>query len=283
MPLKIENWSPEDDKFLKKGEIDLHQFLHARRSESSPTSESILKTKEFRWQCLQDAIGKSGGVSGRILEVGAGDGWCSAAVLAHYPVREACIVEIDDAAVTGLIPSTLEAFGVTDREITLAKGSFNRIPKEGYFDFAFAMGALHHSSNLYATFRSLYLALRPGGVLFSQEPCMADSTPNSFYTDRDAQTTAFQEGIEIVNRDRSDTFFRECEYRTAALHAGFDVTMNRVFRPEPKMGVVQKLRAGFSSKPPGVEADKPYNVFISARKPAGRGTVVPLTAWEADR
>lgn len=286
MSISIENWYPSEDKFLKQGEIDLHQFLHSERSKKIVSADEILTIKSFRWNFLRGAIDKFGGVSGRSLEVGAGDGWCSAAVLANYPLEEATIVEIDDAAVRELIPSTLHAFGVLERKIVVAKGSFNNIPKHDYFDVAFAMGALHHSSNLYMTFKSIFRSLRPGGVLFSQEPAMNDTTSNDYYEKREKETTTFIEGVEVINSARSDTFYRECEYRTAALHAGFDVDVERVNQTAESnrkrfglfpFGLFPKAK----SKCDQESNNKPFNVFITATKPAQESEREPLTAWES--
>lgn len=280
--MKFENWDPESDEFLKKGEIELHQFLHSKRKDEVLAKEKILKRKAVRWNSLRESIERIGGMRGSMLEVGAGDGWCSSVVLSEYPVEEAYIVEIDEAAVRELIPATLSSFEVEERDVTIVLGSFNKIPKSGYFDFAIAMGALHHSANLYATFKSIYDSLKPSGYLLSQEPCMVDETPNSFYDDRNESMTEFAEGIEIKNAERSDNFFRECEYRTAALHAGFDVDIRRIINaPEKPSG----LKRFFSSQKHTAEEkpdpSKPYNVFITAQKPSKERTAAPVTSWES--
>ena len=251
--MKLENWNPEGDQYLKAGERELHKFLHTKRAEKVESWESILGNKQRRWQPLQAAAERSGGISGRMLEVGAGDGWCSAGILRHYPgVTSAHIMEIDEAAVGTLIPRTLEAFEVADRDITLVLGSFNNIPHRDYYDVVVAMGALHHSENLFLTLRSLWLALKPGGRLLSQEPAMADTTPNDFYSSRNEKVATFQEGIEIRNEERSDNFYRRCEYLTALYHAGFDVEVVDLppTHPQPAPAPVKKPAKAKKPAPP---------------------------------
>jgi SAM-dependent methyltransferase len=313
--MKLENWSPERDPYLKPGERELHAFLHASRASKVGDWESILRNKGRRWRQLEAAVAKCGGVRGTVLEVGAGDGWCSAALLKHYPeVDSAYIVEVDEAAVGTLIPDTLRAFEVHDRDITLVLGSFNAIPYDGFFDLVVAMGALHHSENLFVTLRSIWKALKPGGRLFSQEPAMADSTPNAYYTARSGQIAKFSEGFQMLNSERSDVFYRRCEYLAALYHAGFDVVIDDLppTHPTPavpagdamaapatdggkKKGlsrlfgsamarVAGKRQAESQPPPTGAPAnpapETPFNVFITATKPLHPEQALPLTAWE---
>ncbi len=294
--MKFEHWNPETDPHLKPGERALHQVLHAARAGKIEPWETILRTKARRWTSLQAAIERSGGMTGTLLEVGAGDAWASAAVLRHYPgVDAAWIVEIDDAALNELIPRTLEAFAVANRDITLVMGSFNAVPYVDHFDTVLALGALHHSANLYVTLRSLWLALKPGGRLYSQEPAMPDTTPNRFYVRRGEQIATFREGIEMRNDERSDTFFRRCEYLAALHHAGFDVDIEDLpptHAAPPPPDVVPAARRWWEAllgKPAVLQAPPsvaprdpltPFNIFLVATKPLSATDAQPVTAWE---
>jgi len=284
--MKKEDWNPGGDRYLKSGERELHQFLHSVRANKTIDWGKVLKKKGSRWEPFQRAASRCGGIRGRILEVGAGDGWCSAAVLRHYDNVEASyIMEIDEAAVDSLIPVTLQNFEVADRNVTLVLGSFNAIPHVDYFDFVIAMGSLHHSENLFVTLRSLWQALKPGGVLLSQEPAMADSTSNEFYRRKSQEVKKFDEGIEFRHDERSDHFYRKCEYLTALHHAGFDVVMEELGRAHPSPAVKRSFFKRLFLRHPEVEgpevpANTPINIFLTATKPLSGETDLPTTAWE---
>ncbi|MCB1202736.1 MAG: class I SAM-dependent methyltransferase [Verrucomicrobiae bacterium] len=284
--MKKENWNPEADRYLKSGERELHQFLHSTRTNEAVDWRKLLGKKDRRWLPFQRASEKCGGIRGRILEVGAGDGWCSAAVLRHYEIEESFIMEIDEAAIDSLIPETLRNFEVDDKNVTLVLGSFNSIPYVDYFDFVIAMGSLHHSENLFVTLRSLWSALKPGGSLLSQEPAMADSTSNEFYRQKSQQVKKFKEGIEFRNEERSDHFYRKCEYYTALHHAGFEVDLEELAGANPaptkKTSIWSRLMGGVGEKPT-VESspNTPTNIFIRATKPLSGEASLPITAWES--
>jgi SAM-dependent methyltransferase len=283
--MKKENWNPEEDRYLKSGERELHQFLHSTRTNESFDWQKILGKKDRRWLPFQRAASKCGGIRGRVLEVGAGDGWCSAAVLRHYEVEESYIMEIDEAAIDSLIPETLRKFEVDDRNVTLVLGSFNSIPHVDYFDFIIAMGSLHHSENLFVTLRSLWSALKAGGFLLSQEPAMADSTSNEFYRRRGQEVKKFKEGIEFRNEERSDNFYRKCEYLTALHHAGFEVDLEELGSAHPVVTPKQSIwNRLFRTSPepvvPEAPVDTPTNIFIRATKPLNGESALPATAWE---
>lgn len=284
--MKTENWNPEADRFLKSGERELHQFLHETRSETEMPWTSVLEVKSRRWSALQKAAEKIGGISGRVLEVGAGDGWCSAGILRHYDVEECVIVEVDEAAVNSLIPKMLRTFEVEDKNVTIALGSFNNIPHESHFDFVIAMGALHHSENLFLTLRTLWKALKPGGYLLSQEPAMADVTTNDFYDRKSREVKKFAEGIEIANSERSDHFYRKCEYLTALYHSGFEPDMEDIGSPhatETKTSFADRVIEKFGGIPPcRDDLSLPTNIFLTARKPENSSPGLPITAWEED-
>lgn len=283
--MKRENWNPESDRYLKSGERELHQFLHSKRTNEAFDWKKILGKKDRRWIPFQRAVSRCGGIRGRILEVGAGDGWCSAAILRHYEVEESFIMEIDEAAIDSLIPETLRNFEVDDRKVTLVLGSFNAIPHVDYFDFIIAMGSLHHSENLFVTLRSLWTALKPGGALLSQEPAMADNTSNEFYRRRSQEVKKFEEGIQIRNDERSDNFYRKCEYLTALHHAGFEVIFEDLSSAhsglETKKTIWSRI---FGRESASVEVgplpNTPTNIFITAIKPLDCDGGLPTTAWE---
>src|SRR6185437_1154301 len=120
-----------------------------------------------------------------------------------------------------LLPRNIRHHGVED-VCKPVVGSFEQIPYEQYFDFVVAFGTLHHSPNLLTTFRQVAKSLKEGGYLVAQEPTMADTTTNTDYVDKYEVIEDFFD-FKIRNGDRDDHFFRECEYKTAAVFSGFDI------------------------------------------------------------
>ena len=260
--MKFENWSPELDPFLKSGEVKLHEHLHLVRSKESTNPASLLKTKAVRKQALDEALKDVGPIKGNLLEVGAGDGWCSAHILSAYKPEKTFIMEIDEIAVEKLIPNTLSVFGVDTIDVTIVQGSFNKIPHNNFFDFIIAMGALHPSANLRVTFDTIFQALKPGGWLLAQEPSMDDDTPNSYFVNYGLEKKVFPEGIEMINADRSDIFYRNCEFRTAAYHAGFEIKLKKLVK-----------------KDQGNSSPSAESIFISCHKPIDLSLHESPTQW----
>lgn len=223
--MKFKDWSPENDKYLKKKEIEIHDVYHADSASKDLTEKDIFSfSRTHRINSLNHAVRKigKGKIDGHVLEVGAGDGWCSAYILKNHNPKSVHIMEINDSAIQKLIPKVLQTIGQAEKDITLVKGSFNHIPEKETFDYVIAMGAIHHSANLYKTMSQIYECLVPGGWFIAQEPYMTDDTPNDFFYSRSAETVNFKGLVDVKNGDRGDAIFRNCEYLTAGYHAGFD-------------------------------------------------------------
>jgi SAM-dependent methyltransferase len=270
--MKYEDWSPTEDSFLKPMEIEIHESYHRSLIEKYKSEGDIFSPhRYFRIRSLNKALKKTGVISGKVLEIGAGDGWCSAHLLKHYKLSEIFTMEISDAAAKELIPHVFNVCNVDASIATGVKGSFNNIRKTDYFDFVVAMGAIHHSENLFETFRNVYKSLKPGGWFIAQEPSKGNSTRNEFYFTRDEQEIDFKKMTKVVNRDRSDNFYRQCEYQTAAYHAGLNVDVNWLAGPKG-------LGNWFGLK--NLLSGKAKNVLIVGQKPLKNHERIPITSWE---
>ncbi len=264
--MRVLDWHKDHpDALIKSGEMAIHEELHASRAEQKRTREQILAGKRMRVAAIDRALAEIGSpVSGRVLEVGAGDGWCSAYMQGKFNIDELYVMEIDRPAVERLIPATFASFGARTDNVVAVRGSFNRIQMTEHFDWVVAMGALHHSSNLYATLSSIRSCLRPGGWLLAQEPAMSDDTLNRTFVEREREEVLFQGLKKVSNVDRTDLFYRRCEYRTAAFHAGLEVRLVELRR------WWQRPRRG-----------KLGNVLVLAQRPKGAfADASPPTRWE---
>lgn len=289
--LKMEEWNLKSDSTLKPGELKIHEDLHDHQSRQKPESrQEILATKRGRVEAINIAAEKIGqSFHGNILEVGAGNGWCSAYLCSEFPgISHAHVLEIDRPATERLIPQTMSVFGVDETRYTTVLGSFNQIPRTNHFDFVFAMGSLHHSENLYLTMRSLFKTLNIGGFLIAQEPTISDTTSNSYYDRRLSEKIMFQGLQEVWNHERTDIFYRRCEYLTAALHAGFEVAVvdleNRT-EPRSKRSLISQWLKPLSRDPVAsvanekTEPPRPTNLLLIAQKKV-ENSYVPATRWE---
>jgi SAM-dependent methyltransferase len=229
------NWQPEKDSFLRDTESKIHTALHDKMSKSNTSRKALYSGKRaLRISTLKKAekiMGHS--FSGKILDAGAGDGWCSAYLCENYNVKKVFPMECNLFAVTKLIPKTMGIIGIPESKYMPILGSFNKIPKKGMFDYIVCMGALHHSSNLLKTMSELYSGLKPGGWLISQEPFMPDLTSNRHYIKKYSKMKNFHQVARVKESDRDDHFFRKCEYLVAAHHSGFDVKIEVAKKGSP--------------------------------------------------
>lgn len=274
--MEILDWTPKSDLTLKSKEIEIHNTYHSDLAKKGLKFEELFetKTRKMRIKALRRAIELAQiKVEGEVLDVGAGDGWCSAYLLKNFPnISRAYAMEINDAAVNDLIPQTILTGGGDLSKAVAVKGSFNDIKLKNHFSVVTAMGALHHSANLGQTFKNIFDALKPGGWLLAQEPYMINSTPNSFYENRNREEVNFKGLLNISNSERTDVFYRECEYMVAGYHAGFNFNFEFVPKNYSKGGLFKKPEAIISE-------DKPNNMIIYAQKPTDASDSPPLTAW----
>jgi SAM-dependent methyltransferase len=255
------DWFPADDTLLKVGERELHTALHNYISDSNRTAECIMSKRKPRIEALEKILHKiDKELSGDVLEIGAGDGWCSAYLAeSQQNINSIYIMECNLPAVTRLIPQTFKLLNISTEKVKYVLGSFNNIKAENQFDYIIAMGALHHSSNLKHTLAQVHKALKPGGFLIAQEPYVSDDTQNSFFLQLGEREKEFNGFGKIKNKERSDIFYRKCEYLTAGYHAGFDITLIELD------GVLMKNTAA--------------NMVVAMQKSQNETNEIPMTAW----
>ena len=175
-------------------------------------------------------------IAGRVLEIGAGTGWCSAVLSQEPAVEEVYVLEYDRYCVESLIPLVHRALAAKQEKIRRVLGSFNRLQcDDGFFDLVVSIGALHHSENLHATLRESFRALKPGGWLLASEPCEFNSLTQRAHHDIMHRPIPSDDGRTVTKAEKSDHVVRLCAYEAAAFDAGFDVT-SFVFDATPASG-----------------------------------------------
>ncbi len=230
----------ERDSYLKKKELELHEEYHRSLAQKG-IPDDLLENKRIQVLPLaEEVLGK--GLNGKVLDIGCGTGYLSVWLALNRKVEEVHAMEITKSAVEELIPMVIDKFKAPKEKVIPVRGSYSSLPGDPYYDHILAFGALHHSNDLFHSLKSCWQALKPGGILISQEPSTGDLTPNSSFIEQGARKERFK-GLKEVRRDeRDDNFFRECEYKTAAHHSGFDIVMFKDWHPKESAGLRQLPR-----------------------------------------
>lgn len=275
--MQYQDWLESGDKFLKEKEIEIHGQYHTTLLKEYDKIEKVYASpkRTFRINAFKKALKESGRtLSGRVLEIGAGDGWFSAFLMKEYgqQIDELYSMEINDVSVKELIPHVFDLGKVDKSKLIGVRGSFNRIPLKNHFDFVIAMGAVHHTENLYVTLTEIYSSLKDNGIFIFQEPTMEDSTEHSFYEKRLEADVALKGSEATKNSERGDILFRKCEYLSAGFHAGFNM---QTFKLQEYS--VTTLKRWWKELTTDIQY--PYNgLFIGTKDPLK--VVPPLGNWE---
>lgn len=225
----FEDWNVQADApNIRPGAIDLQSELH-RRLYSSLGPEMLDTPRTFWRRKVLDKFESFMGhpLCGKILEIGAGTGWCSALLSRKDKVEGVWTLEYDSYCVRELMPVLFGRLGAREEKITRVLGSFNHMPQaKGRFDSVISIGALHHSENLPQTLRACFEALKPGGYLMATEGCESNSLTLADQHAKEEKIDAASQskyGKVTRHKDNSDHYYRVCEFEAAAFQAGFDV------------------------------------------------------------
>lgn len=216
----------------------LHKAIHQHMMKTDP--EQIFSNRVNIFAEVEEKLGFE--VQGTVLDVGCGSGYASIWLAKNRPITKVYAQEASAEAVEQLLPRNINHHGVSAK-VKPITGSFDAIPFEDELDYVVSFGALHHSTCLYSTMRSIGKALKDGGYLISQEPVMPNTTSNQDYIDK-YNIIENRFGMQIRNGDRNDNFFREAEYIAAASFSGLDLVLYQPFTL--KKSLVSKLKAWLS-------------------------------------
>lgn len=190
---------------------------------SQRTAEAYRTGKQHRLSCIEiseNLIGQP--IAGEFVEIGAGTGYFSAYLLANRPHTLGILLECTDEA-TATIRDCMEAHGVESQRYRIAIDDFTQFATPAPVNYVFAMGAIHHAYALGKTMAQIHDNLQPGGYLIAHEPAFDDFAPREFLQNHYQQRLGIDIKVAEPTLPRHDFFFRECEYRRAAIAAGFDL------------------------------------------------------------
>jgi len=152
----------------------------------------------------------------RCLEIGAGRGTFTEAVLEARPQLRVTAIEISPRQVE-LATSRLQRFPNLDFQV----GDAGRLPcPDGSIDAVFGFSILHHV-DLESTLAEMHRVLRPGGMIWFSEPNMLNPQ------------IAVEKNVRVVGRwlqnSDDETAFVRFSLATALRRAGFDAVKVRPF------------------------------------------------------
>lgn len=236
----IHDWNIESDKDnIRDGAIELrarvaenmyYKFLETPAAATKFVNGPACMWKRNALDKLEQFMGKP--IGGRIVEVGAGTGWCSALLSKRSEVDEIYSLDYDRYSVEKLIPLAVMNTGGDASKVKYVIGSYNSMKLDNdSIDLVVSIGAIHHSENLLDTFREAFRVLKPGGFLFASEHCH----PNSYTQDLQqadyekpiskerAQRLYGDSELDVRFKDNSDHNYRISDFEAFAHAAGFNV------------------------------------------------------------
>lgn len=227
------NWLKESNGLhTREGAVDLQSKVHEGMFDLLSTPEAASRfmasgRNEWRREAvIKSQIVMNQALSGTILEIGAGSGWCSSMLSNVNEVDHIYCLDYDPVSVEMLMPMVQKSFGANRSKIDRVLGTYNDMPLINEVDLIISIGALHHSENLHASLSSCFEALKPGGWLFATEPTYFDTEQNSDILKRyKAEDPAAMKkyGKVTKHEDNSDHYYRISEYIAASYGAKYDV------------------------------------------------------------
>lgn len=203
------------NEFLNATDEALHDQIHEHMSKMDP--KDLLDHPRLKVLDMLSAFT----ITGDVADIGCGSGYFGIGVAKRFnSVTRVDCIEASKLAVESVISRNIDYFGLSSK-VKALEGSFDALPANSY-DVVFAMGALHHSQNLSRTMQSIFIALKPGGLLVAQEPAMPDTTTHEAYLEK-YNIVEERYGLRIRNGDRYDRFFRDCEYKYCLVNNGFNL------------------------------------------------------------
>lgn len=190
-----------------------------------------------------------------ILDLGAGTGVGTFALLRHFPGASAVAVDASDDML-GRVRSRADELGLSDRVTTALADLDDGLPAVGRVDLAWASASLHHLADPDLTLTRLVEAIRPGGLLAVVELAghprfLLDDTPEG---------VAEARAHALISGDRAvDLPTLGGDWGPRLARAGLVVEEARTIEVDlvpPQPPVVSRYAAAVLSRIRGVVADR---------------------------
>lgn len=234
---RFEDWLVMNDEAnIRQKAILLRKQMALHQVEQLTESKGRQKSPTVHWRRRTlELLEKHGSIKirGKVLEIGAGTGWCAGLMSKRPAVEEVYALDYEETCVHALMPLMHLIQEADCAKIVRVLGSYNSMRCEsGAFDFVISMGALHHSENLHATFSECARVLKPGGFLVGLERCEYDTLTTKAEQDLMNQPVSrgkiaqlYGKRVDhwecILEGDNSNHFYRICQYEEAMATMGF--------------------------------------------------------------
>lgn len=233
------DWNIDSDKEnIREGAVELRkqvsENMYIKLFETPEKAEFQVNNDRTFWRrsCLEKVeLIFNRKLSGTVLEIGAGSGWCSSLLSKRKEIDQLYVLDYDQYSVEELFPLVAKNLDADQEKMTGVIGSYNKMKlDDNSIDYIISIGAIHHSENLDATYRECHRVLKPGGVLIAVEHCHPNSyqitqetNENEAYIDpKRAKMLYGDENLKIKTKDNSDHNYRICQFETASIEAGFN-------------------------------------------------------------
>ncbi|MAD56967.1 MAG: hypothetical protein CMK44_00150 [Porticoccus sp.] len=168
---------------------------------------------------------KPNSVSGKVLEIGAGQGIASAYLTSFKTVDNVYAIDYSKEACKRIVETSSQFKNAVPSKLHVIHGSYDDI-KETNYDLIVAFGAIHNSPDFSITFKSLYNKLANNGKLLISDMCLtfiATSNDEDWATDRIVPNSINKYGDKLRYRDTNDYFRSIFDYLFHSKEAGFRI------------------------------------------------------------
>ena len=164
-------------------------------------------------------------VSGKVMEVGAGQGLASVYLTSFSSVKTVHAIDYSKEACKLIINTTSYFDKAVPSKLNTVHGSYDDI-KDSDYNLIVAFGAIHNSPDFSVTFKSLYDKLAPNGRLIVSDMSLsfiATTKDEEWATNRIVPGSIKKYGEELRYRDTNDYFRSIYDYLFYSKKAGFRV------------------------------------------------------------
>ncbi len=164
-------------------------------------------------------------VSGKVLEIGAGQGIASAYLTSFKNVKKVYALDYSKEACNRIIETSAQFSNSVPSKLLTIHGSYDDI-KESDFNLIVAFGAIHNSPDFSVTFKSLYDKISNNGKLLISDMCLsfiATKQDEEWATNRIVPNSLEKYGDKLRFRDTNDYFRSIFDYLYHSKEAGFRV------------------------------------------------------------